>query len=65
MKNNGCFIFFSIKNVWRKKNDILQPILLFEKLRLFLILGFMKENEMRNNFSLLFYDINYVIMWFK
>lgn len=46
----------------KKRNDILQPILLLEKLRLFLILGFMKENEMRYNFSLLFYDINYVIM---
>lgn len=36
-------------------------ILLLESLRSFLILRFMKENEMKNNFSLLFFTFNIVI----
>lgn len=65
MKNNGSF-FFNKKCMKKKTYDILQPILLLESLRLFLILRFMKENEMKNNFSLLFFTFNIVIclLWY-
>lgn len=58
--NNGCSVSLRKK---KKKNDIFfkVSILLLESLRSFLILRFMKENEMKNNFSLLLSTFNMLL----